>query len=163
MPGKTNVLYLHSQPTFGADSVVHAHLMRELDRERFDVHVACTAGDGGERPLSFSILEKIPNIHLRPTYFAPGFRRRSLQEIVASVTSAARAPADFFALCRYIVKHDIRVIHGTDRPRDATYALALGRATGAKSIVHVHVKWSEEYSAPAKWAVRNADAVFAIS
>lgn len=163
MPRKTNVLFLHSQPTFGADSVVHAHLMRELDRERFEVHVACTAGDGGEKPVSLSVIEQIPDIRLRPTHFVPGFRRRSVRQIARSVTNGLRAPADFAALRRYVVQNDIRLIHGTDRPRDATYALALGRATQAKSIVHVHVKWSEGYSAPAKWAVRNADAVFAIS
>jgi glycosyltransferase involved in cell wall biosynthesis len=163
MPDKTAVLYLHSQPTFGADSVIHAHLMRELDRERFAVHVACTAGDGFATPLSLSLLEKIPDLALRPTYFAPGFRRRSAGEIARSLVGAVRAPADYVALRRYISQHRIRIIHGTDRPRDAVYAVSLGRVTRAKSIVHVHVKWSKDYSAPAKWAVRNADAVFAIS
>jgi glycosyltransferase involved in cell wall biosynthesis len=163
MVDKVNVLFLHSQPTFGADSVIHAHLMRELDRGRFDVHVACAAGDGFNKPMSLSVLEKIPNITLRRTHFAPGFRRRSLTEIAQSAKSAIVSPVDYAMLCRYIAKNRIQIVHGTDRPRDATYAVTLGRTTGAKSVVHVHVKWSKEYSAPAKWAVRNADAVFGIS
>jgi glycosyltransferase involved in cell wall biosynthesis len=163
MSEKTSILFLHSQPTFGADSVIHAHLMRELDRERFEVHVACAANDGAGPPLAFSILQNIPDVHLRPTHFTPGFRRRNLTEIARSARSAALAPIDLVALRKYMVRHRVRIIHGTDRPRDAVYAVSLGRLTGARSIVHVHVKWSNEYSAPAKWAVRNADAVFAIS
>jgi glycosyltransferase involved in cell wall biosynthesis len=57
----------------------------------------------------------------------------------------------------------VRIIHGSDRPRDAVYALSLARLTGARAVVHVHVAWSHGYSAPAKWGVRNADAVFSIS
>jgi glycosyltransferase involved in cell wall biosynthesis len=163
MTEKTGVLFLHSQPTFGADSVVHAHLIRELDRQRFSVHVACAAREGADVPISFGILSQIPNIALRPTHFLPGFRRRSMGEITRSLTSGARAPVDYLALSRYIAKHRIRIIHGTDRPRDAVYSVTLGRVTGARSIVHVHVKWSKEYSEPAKWAVRNADGVIGIS
>ena len=163
MAEKINVLFLHSQPTFGADSVVHEHLIRDLDRDRFEVHVACTAGEGNGTPISLARLAQVPRVRLRPTHFAPGFRRRSGAEIARSLRAAAAFPVDYAALGRYIAEHRIRIIHGTDRPRDAVYAVTLGRLTGAKSLVHVHVKWGEHYSKPAKWAVRNADAVFAIS
>jgi len=46
MPDKINVLFLHSQNGFGADSAIHAQLMRYLDRDRFVVHVASSRGDG---------------------------------------------------------------------------------------------------------------------
>jgi glycosyltransferase involved in cell wall biosynthesis len=163
MPDRINVLFLHSQAGFGADSVIHAHLASSLDRERFSVHVACTAGDGTGTPASLERFEKIPGIRLRPTHFVPGIRRRSAATLLKSLGAAALSPLDLKSLKDYVTKERIQLIHGTDRPRDSVYAVTLGRLTGAKSIVHIHVKWSEEYSAPAKWAVRRADAVFSIS
>jgi glycosyltransferase involved in cell wall biosynthesis len=163
MARKTHVLYLHSQAGFGADSVIHAHIARCLDRERFVVHVACAPGDGGQESASFARFSAIPDVRLRATQVAPGIRRRSAAELAASLRGALLAPREYVALRKYIVDYGIRIIHGTDRPRDATYAVTLGRLTGAKSIVHVHVKWSNEYSAPARWGVQHADAAFSIS
>jgi glycosyltransferase involved in cell wall biosynthesis len=161
--GKINVLFVHSQSGFGADSAIHAHLMRYLDRDRFSVHVACPGETGPAVPPSLARFREIPDIKLRPTHFAPGFRHRSRSEILGQVRSALAFPPDTLALARYIVRERIDVIHGTDRPRDAVYAVGLAKLTGAKSVVHVHVAWSRGYSAPAKWGVTNANVVFAIS
>jgi glycosyltransferase involved in cell wall biosynthesis len=160
---KTHVLYLHSQNGFGADSAIHAHMMRHLDRERFVVHVACTRGDGSALPASLAKFLEIPDIRLRATTFAPGFHHRSRETIVREARAAVSFPFEWLGLARYVRRHRIRIIHGTDRPRDAVYAVSLGKLTGAKSIVHVHVAWSDGYSGPAKWGVRHADAVFGIS
>jgi glycosyltransferase involved in cell wall biosynthesis len=157
------VLFLHSQLYWGADSAIHADLMRHLDRSRFDVHVACTRGDGSGVPLSLTKCRSIPDVTIRPTAFAPGVRGRRGAALLRQLQSAAAFPLDFAALVEYVRRKRIRIIHGSDRPRDATYSVALGRLTGAKSIVHVHVAWAHGYSAPAKWAVRNADGVFGIS
>jgi glycosyltransferase involved in cell wall biosynthesis len=159
----TGVLFLHSQLWFGADSAIHGHLMRHLDRSRFEVHLACTRGDGSGVPPSLAKFRAIPDVIVRPTTFAPGIRGRSGQHLVRQLRSAAAFPIDFAALAAYVRRNRIRIIHGTDRPRDATYSVALGRLTGAKSIVHVHVAWAHGYSAQARWAVRNADGVFGIS
>jgi len=163
MPDKMNVLFLHSQNGFGADSAIHAHLMRYLDRDRFVVHVASSRGDGSGVPDALVKFGGIPDIRLRPTTFAPGFRHRSLAARVRGVRAAAAFPSDLVRLIRYIRRERIDVIHGTDRPRDAVYSVVLGRLTGARSVVHVHVAWSDGYSGPAKWGVRSADAVFGIS
>ncbi|HXX66610.1 MAG TPA: glycosyltransferase family 4 protein, partial [Polyangiaceae bacterium] len=114
-------------------------------------------------PPSLARFREIPDVRLRPTNFAPGFRHRSPDAVVRGALAAATFPLDFVALAAYVRRRNIRVIHGTDRPRDAVYAVTLGKLTGAKSIVHVHVAWAHGYSAPAKWGVRNADAVFGIS
>jgi glycosyltransferase involved in cell wall biosynthesis len=160
---RTNVLFLHSQIGFAADSAIHAHLMRHLDRDRFVVHVACSRGDGSVTRPSLARIAEIPDIRLRPTYFAPGFRHRSLTTVLKQFRATTAFPMDFVSLRNYVLREDIRIIHGTDRPRDAVYALSLARLTGAKAVVHVHVAWSDGYSAPAKWGVRRADAVFSIS
>jgi glycosyltransferase involved in cell wall biosynthesis len=163
MTDKINVLFIQSQLGFGADSLIHAHLMRYLDRSRFNVHVACTAGDGVGAPPSLAAIEQIPDIRLRKTIFAPGVRRRGAREIYRLITASTRFPLDTAALALYVKKEKIHVLHGTEKPRDTAYVMGLSRLTGAKSVVHVHVKWSNEYSRVARWAVRNADAVFSIS
>ncbi|HEY3493275.1 MAG TPA: glycosyltransferase family 4 protein [Polyangiaceae bacterium] len=160
---RVNVLFVQSQPAFGADSLIHAHLMRHLDRSRFGVHVACSAPAPGKTTPSFEAIARIPDIRLRPTQFAPGLSQRAAADIWRGAAASVAFPLDFVALARYVRKHRIQVIHGTEKPRDAAYAVALGKLTGAKSVVHVHVKWSDEYSAAARWAVREADAAFGIS
>jgi glycosyltransferase involved in cell wall biosynthesis len=163
MRSKIPILFLHSQDGFGADSAIHAHLMRHLDRDRFVVHVACSQGDGSGVPPALARFREIPDVRLRPTTFAPGFRHRSRETLLRGVRAAAAFPVDFLALAAYVRREGIRVIHGTDRPRDAVYTVALGKVTGADSVVHVHVAWSHGYSGPAKWGVRTADGVFSIS
>ena len=163
MTEKIAVLFVLTQDGFGADTAVHAQLMRYLDRDKFVVHVACSAGDGRTVPEGLAKIQTIPDIRLRTVRFAPGFRRRSARTILKSLPGAVFVPADFLSLRSYIARERIRIVHSTERPRDAIYGVTLARSSGAKSIVHVHVKWAEGYSFPAKWGVRNADAVFSIS
>src|SRR5580700_6902390 len=139
MGDKIKVLFLHSQNIFGADSAIHADLMRYLDRERLEVHVACSRGDGSGEPPSLRKIREIPDIHLRPTHFAPGFRHRRLADVARGAWAAATFPLEFAALAAYVRRKGIQVIHGTDRPRDAVYAVGLAKLTGARSVVHVHV------------------------
>lgn len=158
-------MFVHAQDEFGADAAVHADLMRGLDRDRFEVHVACTAGDGngaGE-PLPMRILRAIPDLRVRPTRFLPWTGGRSMSQLWQAGSALSGVPKDFWDLRRYVKANRIRIIHSTDRPRNAVYSVALGKLTGAKSIVHVHVKWSNAYSQAARWGVREADAVFSIS
>jgi glycosyltransferase involved in cell wall biosynthesis len=165
MTEKIGVLFIFAQSGFGADAAVHSDIIRNLDRDRFEVHVACTDGGGGEAcaPDSLIRLRAIPEIELRPTRFAPTLGQRDPRAMLRALRSAGAFSADFLALRQYVVRKRIRIVHSTERPRDAAYGVGLARLAGARSVVHVHVKWSEEYSALAKWGVQRADAVFSIS
>lgn len=163
MADKLDVLFIQSQTAFGADSLIHAEIMRHLDRDRFSVHVACTKGDGSGTPPSLAAIEKIENIQLRPTDFVPGLRRRSLRETLQGLGATAVFATEFKSLRDYIVQNNVRILHATEKPRDAMYALALAKVTQAKSIIHMHVKWSDEYTFPSKFSVQHADATIAIS
>lgn len=163
MTDKIGVLFIFAQNGFGADAAVHSDIIRNLDRDRFDVHVACTDGGGAEPPDSLLMLRTIPGIKLRPTRFAPTLGQRNPEAILRAARAAGAFSADFLALRRYVARERIRIVHSTERPRDALYGVGLAKLSGAKSVVHVHVKWSNEYSAPARWSVRRADAVFSIS
>jgi glycosyltransferase involved in cell wall biosynthesis len=159
---KIGILFLHAQEDFGADAAVHADIMRHLDRDRFEVHVACTAGDGEHEPMPLGIMRSIPGLRVRPTQFLP-WVGRDVAKLATVIPSLWAAPGDFWNLRRYVKANHIRIIHSTDRPRNAVYGVALGKLTGAKSVVHVHVKWSDAYSRSARWGVQKADAIFGIS
>ncbi|HYQ17855.1 MAG TPA: glycosyltransferase family 4 protein [Polyangiaceae bacterium] len=163
MTEKIGVLFLHAQEEFGADAAVHADLMRYLDRDRFEVHLACTAGNGHEEPLPLRIMRAIPDLRIRPTQFVPWVGKRGLSELLKVGPALPAVPKDFWDLRRYVTANRIRIVHSTDRPRNAVYGVLLGKVTGAKSIVHVHVKWSNAYSRAARWGVQHADAIFSIS
>lgn len=158
-----NVLFVQSQTGFGADTAIHADIMQHLDPARFNVHAACATNDAHGKAPSLQRIESIPHVRVRPTRFAPGLRGRELGEVLAGMRDAAAFPLDFAALCAYIARHRIDVVHGTDRPRDAAYAMALSKVTRAKSVVHVHVKWSNEYGLASRLGVQHSDAVFGIS
>ncbi|HEY0467197.1 MAG TPA: glycosyltransferase family 4 protein [Polyangiaceae bacterium] len=165
MTDKIGILFIFAQNGFGADAAVHSDIIRNLDRDRFDVHVACTdgGGDSERAPDSLIKLRTLPEIKLRPTRFAPTLGQRSPQAVLRALRSAGAFSADFVALRRYVARERIRIVHSTERPRDAAYGVGLAKLAGARSVVHVHVKWSNEYSALARWGVQRADAVFSIS
>ncbi|HKO52806.1 MAG TPA: glycosyltransferase family 4 protein [Polyangiaceae bacterium] len=164
MAEKVGVLFLFAQQGFGADAAVHADIIRNLDRDRFTVHVACSAAspdDSASEPIS--TLRTLSDVHLRETCFAPSLGQRDLQAVLGGVRSMRAFSSDFLALRKYIVQHGIRIVHSPERPRDAAYNVALAKLSGARSVVHVHVKWSNDYSGLARWGVQRADAVFSIS
>ena len=163
MPDKIGILYLFAQRGFGADAAVQADILRHLDRDEFRVHVACNAADDAGEPESLTVLRGVADISLRPTRFAPSLGARDLPSLARGVRSLGAFSADFAALRRYIVRERIAIIHSPERPRDAAYNVALAKLSAARSAVHVHVKWSKDYSALARWGVQQADAVFSIS
>ena len=163
MTGKVGVLFLQAQEGFGADGAVHTDIIRNLDRDKFAVHVACIGGDGARVPDSLAVFRKIPDIALRVTRFAPSLGQRDPSALWRALRESTAFSRDFLALRQYVTREGIRIVHSAERPRDAVYNIVLSKLTGARSVVHVHVKWSEQYSTPAKWGVQHADAVFSIS
>ena len=87
---KTNVLFISSAEQPGADTFIHMLIMRALDRSRFDVHVACSAGAPGARPPAFELLTAIPDLHLRPSNFGPSMSGRSVVAKAAGLVVAGR-------------------------------------------------------------------------
>ncbi|HZX95198.1 MAG TPA: hypothetical protein VFE90_11820, partial [Myxococcales bacterium] len=77
---KIPVLFINSPSKPGADTQIQALIMRALDRERFDVHAACTPGSPGAPSASLELLSTIPDLRLRPTGFGPSLFGRSALE-----------------------------------------------------------------------------------
>jgi len=152
---KVPVLFLNSPESFGADTFIQALLMRHLE-PRFEVHAACPA----DTP-SWAALSKIPNVQLRPTSFGPSLTSNTSR--LARAVGLLPALVDLLALARYVREHRIQILHASDRPRDAVTCAALARLTGARAVIHLHVKYDDWIGAPVRWALRRADALIGVS
>ncbi|MGE5594539.1 MAG: glycosyltransferase family 4 protein [Hyphomicrobiales bacterium] len=154
------VLFLQSQNFFGADTHMHSLLMQHLDRERFDVHVAVDANGSDEVAGQIS---QIPGVKVIRINFGPSVFKQSRSEILRNLWGGLPAIVDLPKLAIYMRRHGIRIVHGTEKPRDALYGVVLAKATGARSIVHLHVKMHEALTGRALWAMQHADAVVGVS
>jgi glycosyltransferase involved in cell wall biosynthesis len=159
---KMGVLFLNSPDHPGADTFIHMQIMRALDRSRFEVHVACSAGPPEARTPAFRALALIPELHLRPSNLGPSLAERSQSRMRAAMSGVGMV-FDLIRLAGYIRQHHIRVLHSTDRPRDAVPCVVLGKLTGAKSVVHAHVAFGDWMGRGVRWAFARADGLVAIS
>lgn len=162
---KIPVLFVHSatEPPLGADTWIHALMMRHLDRSRFDVHVACTSGKPGARTPTFQAVSSIPYLHVYPVNLGPEMFRRSRLGKARAALQTLPAISSLAGLARYIRKNKIRILHTSDRPRDALACALLARATGARCLIQVHVKYGEWMSPMLRWAMARADALAGVS
>jgi glycosyltransferase involved in cell wall biosynthesis len=158
------VLFLQSQKFFGSDSEMHANIIRHLDRNAWDVHVALgdpVPSDGPQR--AYPQVHNMKDVSIRPTDFGPQRAEVSGWFNPGTWFRFIRAGISMVGLAIYIQRHRIDIIHGTEKPRDAFFAVLLSKLTRAKSVVHVHVKWDTWLSRQVQWALRNADAVVGVS
>jgi glycosyltransferase involved in cell wall biosynthesis len=157
-------MFMQSQAFFGPDSFIQAQLMEHLDRAAVDVHVACTKVDLEiEARSAFRQVGKIPNIHFRPTSFGPSIHSVARSTQLKRSLGGIIVPGSLLSLAAYMRKQRIQIIHGTEKPRDAFYGVLLGKLTGAKSIIHMHVAYDQWLTRKVKWALGQADAIVAIS
>ncbi|MBO0707822.1 MAG: glycosyltransferase family 4 protein [Candidatus Dormibacteraeota bacterium] len=157
------VLFMQSQTYFGADSQIHAALMRGLDPAEVRVHAACNTGHDGDSP-SFRALSQIPGLVVRPQTFGPGLDGRSKRQLgLELLHTGLRGALDLAGLWRFARRERIQIVHCTEKPRDAFYGLLLARAAGARCVIHLHVKAEGWLSPLVRWAMRRADRLIAIS
>jgi glycosyltransferase involved in cell wall biosynthesis len=163
---KIGVLFVNTAtlPPLGADTWVHVQIMRRLDRASHVVHTACAPGSPGRPTPTYRALESVSDLHVVPVDLGPELagrtspidKARGVWETLPALISLAR-------LVRYIRRHDIQIIHASDRPRDAFASNVLARLTGAKCIVHVHVGYDTWMTRLRRWSLKRADALIAIS
>lgn len=159
------VLFLQSQTFFGADSAIHAQLMEHFDHNETEVHVACNRRpDANPQMTALDRIVQIPGIRVRPTEFGPTvFSCPAGERLWRSLTQGPQVPLHLLALAAYIKRERIQLLHGTEKPRDAFYGVLLGKLTGAKSVIHMHVRYADWLSPTVRWALRHADAVVGVS
>lgn len=160
---RTGVLFISSAEHPGADTFIHTLIMRSLDRTQFDVHVACSAGRPEAPTPAFAVLKAIPNLHLRPANFGPSLTGRSRLGQLLGAFEMLGTIASFAGLVRYVKRHQIAVLHSTDRPRDAVACAVLGKLTGAKSIIHSHLKVADWMSGSIRKSMGRVDGLIGVS
>jgi glycosyltransferase involved in cell wall biosynthesis len=163
---KISVLFVHSatQPPLGADTWVQSQIVSGLDKSRVGAHVACAIGKPGKPTPTYQVMKDIQGISLVPINLG---RERSGGAALAAVRTlldAVPAALSVTRLAMYIRRHDIAVIHTTDRPRDAVACVVLARLTRARCLVHAHVAFDPAWMGRLlQWAIRRADGLIAIS
>jgi glycosyltransferase involved in cell wall biosynthesis len=160
---KTPILFLDSRPLPGADTAVHATLLRSLDRSRFEAHAACSAGPRGAGRTTLEIFTHIRGLEVVPVDLGPSFFGLSRAQKVLAAMVGWRALLSFAQLVRHARRHRIRIIHSGEMPRDVVTGALLARATGAKLVVHVHVGYGDWMKPWVRWALARADALIGVS
>ena len=163
--GKRAVLFLHTAtlPPLGADTWVHVQLLTKLDRATHDLHIACATGSAAAPTPTYQAVRDIPQLRVVPANLGPELSHRTAGARIAALIATLPALATMVRLARHVRRHRIRLIHTSDRPRDALAAVLLARLTGATSIVHVHVGYAPWMGRALRWSLRRADVLVAIS
>jgi glycosyltransferase involved in cell wall biosynthesis len=160
---KISVLFMQSQTFFGADSRIHALLMEQLSKTA-EVHAALNYGETEQKPAPAAAIERIAGVHIRPTHFGASLFEVSKKErLVMGMRLGLPAVISLLGLWKYIRKHQIQIIHCTEKPRDAFFGAVLAKLSGAKCIIHLHVKAEGWLDRKVQWAMRKADAVVGVS
>jgi glycosyltransferase involved in cell wall biosynthesis len=157
---RTRVLFINSAVGIGADTAMHLLLLRNLPRERFELHVACQPGSPAP---AFDAVRTIPDLVVRPTDFGPSFWQQSRLQKLANTIKLISTTASLLGLAAYIRRHRIEIIHSTDRPRDALACVLLAVLTGAKSVIHAHVNYGDWMRRGVRWSFGRANALVAVS
>lgn len=161
---KIGVLFMQSQEYFGADSQIHASIMLHLDRNRFDVHCALATGRDGVKSASANAIAAIPQLHVRPTEFGPTLEVRAGVHLPRDLARYGIPSAiSLLGLALYVRRNRIRIIHCTEKPRDAFYGALVAALGGARLLIHVHVKAETWIRRIVRWSMGRAAALIAVS
>jgi len=157
-------MFMQSQAFLGADSGIHALLMRHFDRSVVQPYVALTVDEiEPSNPSANVELRTIPRLRIRPTYFGPSVHGGSQSDRAAALLAGPKLFDSLLTLAAYMRRERIQIVHCTEKPRDAFYGVLLARLAGAKSVVHLHVGFDDWLSPQAKWAIRRADGLIGVS
>ena len=153
-PARTRVLFLNTatQPPLGADTWIHAEIMRRLDRDQHELVAACSFGPKGRPTPTYDALRQIPNLELVPANLGPELGGRTGLDRARALAATVPAVWTLLRLVLLVRHRGIDIIHTSDRPRDAFAAVVLSRLTPARSIVHVHVAYDPNWMGrPLRW------------
>jgi glycosyltransferase involved in cell wall biosynthesis len=144
--------------------MIHSLIMKNLDRDRVNVHVACNEGTEWAPPDSLGALRAIPELHVRATNFGPSLDASTRLGVARdAIVYGLPAIPSWIGLARYAKHHKIDIVHGTEKPRDAYYGYRLARRIGACSITHLHVKVEDWISPRVRRVMHHNDGLLAVS
>jgi glycosyltransferase involved in cell wall biosynthesis len=157
------LLFINTRSSVGADVAVHLQLIENFTAEQCKVFITSNT-QASDYSKTMTRLRRVRDCIVIPMnlgYEISGKGRltkllNALRNIVVLVIAVIR-------LSVFVKRNGIEVLHSTDRPRDALVLLWLRRLSGAKAVVHVHIKWYPQIGAITQRALESADCVLAIS
>src|SRR5262245_51437078 len=164
-PSVRRVLCLHSAtlPPLGADTWVHAQILRNLDRAEHEIYVACVLDRSGVPTPTFHVMSMLTGVDIVSIDLGPELSaRHGIGKLLGALQSLP-ALASIARLAWLIRRRGIGLVYTSDRPRDAFTAVLLGRLTGARALIHVHVAHGDWMGRLLRWSLANADGLVAIS
>lgn len=175
IPGQVGVLFMQSISTStpyaspGSYFAVHSALMKSFETDRVACHIAYNA-HGIPDPTAappgsvVDVLRAVPGLSFRRVDFGPvGGGDSRVRFYGKAARSTVPAIRDCVRLIRYIRRNRIGIIHATNRPRESLYGLCLARMTGARCVVHLHIKYDDWLGRLSKWAIKHADGIIGVS
>ena len=139
-------------------------LVRYLDQESIEVHVACSIGPRRRPTPVYVRYQEIPDIRLRPSNFGVQiFKSTKLHAAKGLVSTAIAAPITLVGLIRYAREHRIDIVEGSEHPRDALAGGLIARRAGARHLIHLHVKCADWMRPSTLRALRRADGIVGVS
>jgi glycosyltransferase involved in cell wall biosynthesis len=163
---RVGVLFVNTKqrPPLGADTWVHLEIMRVLDRSRFDIHAACATGPADQPTDTYRHLQELSDLSIVPTDLGREMVGGTRWSKIRGALSLVSAAWHMIRLAVYIRRHRISVVHTADRPRDAAASVLLAKATGARSVVHMHVGYDAGWmQRMLRWSIFHADALIGVS
>ncbi len=154
---------MQSQSYFGSDSMIQSLLAGGLDRARYDVHVAVDPGPEPGGTAAYRAICSLPATTVVPTNFGPTIYQRSRGDIARGLGRGLGAIRSLPELAIYARRKRIRIIHGTEKPRDSLLGANIARLIGARSVLHLHVKCHEDLNARQRLALKQAHLVLGVS
>lgn len=162
---KVQVLFVNTatRPPLGADTWVHLQIMRALDRDHHSLVAACNPGSASAPTPTAAAAREIPDLEIVPVNFGPEIHEPTTPQKLHGLVATLPVFAGIARLALLIRRRRIRIVHTSDRPRDAAVCVLLARLTNAQCLIHVHVAWGEWMSPMLRKALRRADGLIAIS
>ncbi len=150
--------------TLGADSWVHAEIIKTLDRTDHEIFVAWVPSTAAGPTPFFTAVNDLDDVTFVNTIRGPrrGFGRTPV-DVARSIAASAATAWNVIRLLWLVWRHRIDIIHTSDRPSDALTSVLLARLSRAQVIVHVHVLFRDWMRAQLQWAIRRADHRVAVS
>jgi glycosyltransferase involved in cell wall biosynthesis len=157
------VLFLNTRDTLGADVAVHITVARAIDKTQAQVWAATGLHETGpdSARAEFAAIQELTVLPLE--LGRPIWGERGTGRLVAMLANL-QGVANLVSLAIRCRREDIDIIHVTDRPRDALFGLILARLAGCACLIHAHINYTaHDFTNLSKWALRNSDAIVAVS
>jgi glycosyltransferase involved in cell wall biosynthesis len=161
---RPRVLFVNTRSALGADVAVHLTLIQNFDPEQVEVHIA-TNQNSEDLEKTLQLLRAVPDLRILTCdlgHEVAGQGRGLIGKLAGGLKNLG-ALVSLLRLVAYAQRHQIDILHSTDRPRDAALSTLLAKWTGCRHIVHVHIKWYPEIGRATNWALRECAGVLAIS